>query len=55
MDLDNGRIVNSRSFLDPTRVVLKSVDVYVIVDYYSAKISFLSKLDLNDGRSRGTI
>ena len=55
MDLDNGRIVNFEVFFDQSRILLMSVNAYDVVDYVSAKISFLSKLDLDDGRSSRTI
>ncbi|KAM7249784.1 hypothetical protein ACFE04_019803 [Oxalis oulophora] len=44
-----------KGFKGSTKLVLLSVDAYVVVGYFCAKIQFLLKLDLDDGHSRGTI
>lgn len=41
--------------MDLTRLVLILVGMDFVVDYFSAKILFLPKLDLNDGKSREPI
>lgn len=52
MDLDDGQVVNYRAFLDPTRVGLTSVDAFLIVGNFFAKILFPQKSNLGLEKSR---